>query len=73
MSSTNGPRSSKLIGETAGAIWKYLDTSGPCTIAELIKSVDGTRDLVMQGVGWLAREEKVYIDERSRQRTIHLR
>ncbi len=60
------------IGETAGLIWHTLAEDGPTSIAKLIKNVEAPRDLVMQGIGWLAREEKIVIREESRSRIISL-
>ena len=60
------------IGETAGAIWQMLAENGPQSVARLIKEIEAPRDVVMQAMGWLAREHKIDIDE-SRSRTISLR
>lgn len=61
------------IGETAGVVWKTLTDNGPMTMAKLVKAVGGPRDLVMQAIGWLAREDKVSIEEERRSRIISLR
>ncbi len=61
------------IGETAGALWKTLADNGPMTVAKLVKAVGSPRDLVMQAVGWLAREDKVTIEDDGRRRIISLR
>jgi hypothetical protein len=61
------------IGETAGAVWKTLADNGPMTMAKLVKLVGSPRDLVMQAVGWLAREDKINIDEERHRRIIALR
>ena len=61
------------IGETAGVIWHSLDKHGPMTLAQLAKEIDAPRDVVMQAVGWLAREGKVEIAEQARKRIISLR
>jgi len=61
------------IGELAGVIWHALDNGGPRTLTKLAKDVDAPRDMVMQAVGWLAREGKVQIEESKRRRTISLR
>lgn len=61
------------IGEAAGATWRTLSEQGPLTVAKLVKAVGQPRDLVMQAVGWLAREDKIVILENGRQRTIALR
>lgn len=61
------------IGETAGKVWHVLDQKGPLTIAKLVKEIDEARDVVMQALGWLAREEKIEIEEDGRTRTVSLR
>ncbi len=61
------------IGETAGVVWKTLSDNGPLTLAKLVKAVGGPRDLVMQAIGWLAREDKIQIEEDRRSRVISLR
>ena len=61
------------IGQTAGLVWHALNERGPQSLAKLTKSIDAPRDLVMQAVGWLAREDKVWIEETARARTIGLR
>lgn len=61
------------IGETAGAIWRALTDHGPQSLAKLVERVGGNRDLVMQGIGWLAREGKLEITETKRGRVIALK
>ena len=61
------------IGETAGQVWHTLESSGPLTLAKLAKLVDAPRDMTMQAVGWLAREDKVEIEGNGRSRVISLR
>jgi hypothetical protein len=61
------------IGETAGQIWHALDESGSLSLAKLVKTIDAPRDTVMQAIGWLAREDKLEIEETSRGRVISLR
>jgi len=60
------------IGETAGAIWRVLSEKGPLTTARLVKEIESPRDVVMQALGWLAREDKIEIEE-GRTRTVSLR
>ncbi len=61
------------IGETAGQVWHLLSDKSPLTIAKLVKEVDAPRDTVMQALGWLAREDKIEIEEDGRTRTVLLR
>jgi len=61
------------IGETAGEVWRMLAENGPMSMAKLVKGVDQSRDTVMLAIGWLAREEKVWIEEEKRSRVVSLR
>ncbi len=61
------------IGETAGMIWRVLEDSGPLSTSKLVKLVEAPRDAIMQGIGWLAREDKLEIEDTSRGRVISLR
>ncbi len=61
------------IGETAGQVWRLLEKKGPVTLAKLVKDIDIPRDTIMQALGWLAREDKIEIEENGRTRTVSLR
>lgn len=60
------------IGEIAGTIWRILSDNGPLSMAKLVKAVGEPRDAVMQGLGWLAREGKVNIEDDGRNRKVSL-
>jgi hypothetical protein len=60
------------IGKTAGLVWKTLSDRGPLTMAKLVKAVGAPRDVVMQALGWLAREDKIWIEEDGRTRVVSL-
>ena len=61
------------IGEMAGLVWKTLDDNGPLSLAKLVKHIDAPRDTIMQALGWLAREDKLTIEETSRGKIVSLR
>ena len=61
------------IGETAGAIWHLLDEKGSLPLTKLLKECEEPRDVVMQALGWLAREDKIQMDDDSRNKTISLK
>ena len=61
------------IGETAGAVWHCLADNGTMSMAKLVRNIDASRDTIMAAVGWLAREDKVTIDETTRGRMISLK
>ncbi len=63
----------QTIGETAGRVWHALDDDGPQPLSKLIKRIDEPRDVVMQAVGWLAHEEKIWIEPEGRKRIVSLR
>jgi len=60
------------IGETAGSVWRALDEHGSLSLAKLVEHVGGNRDVVMQAVGWLAREGKIDVTETKRGRVVSL-
>ena len=60
------------IGEVAGCVWQELAKVETTSISKLTKSVDAPRDVVLQAIGWLARENKIEIFEKSRGRFISL-
>ncbi len=61
------------IGDTAGLVWHYLRENGPRTLTQLAKDIDAPRDVIMQAIGWLAREDKVSIEEEARKKIVVLR
>ena len=60
------------IGGAAGTIWHALHKDGSMSVAKLVETVELNRDLVMQAIGWLAREGKLHITETKRGRFLSL-
>jgi hypothetical protein len=54
------------IGETAGKVWKFLEENGEASLAQIKKGVKGDPNLILQAIGWLAREDKVQIEKKER-------
>jgi hypothetical protein len=53
------------IGEAAGRIWQYLAEQGEATLRQLQRGTTLPERLVLMGVGWLAREDKLcFMQER---------
>lgn len=62
------------IGDVAGILWHHLNQHGSRSLTQLAKDVDAPRDVILQAIGWLAREGKLTIEEDSRGRkTVSLR
>jgi hypothetical protein len=55
-----------LIGETAGKVWKFLNEHGEANLNQIKKKVKADPNLILQAVGWLAREEKIQITNKGR-------
>lgn len=51
------------FGQNAGEIWKLLNEKGPLTKKEIQESTKQNDDDFFIGVGWLAREDKISLDE----------
>lgn len=69
---TDTSSSVSQIGQVAGEIWHLLDRKGPMSIAKLCKEIEAPRDLAMQALGWLAREDKINIEGDSKTRLVSL-
>jgi len=52
----------KNFGENAGKIWISLNTFGPQNESSLIKNTRLSLEDFFSGIGWLARENKIYKD-----------
>jgi len=61
------------IGETAGKVWKFLDENGEASLSQLKKGVKADPNLILQAIGWLAREDKLRIEKKERFITYALR
>lgn len=60
------------IGDTAGMVWHYLNENGARSVTQLVKEIDAPRDVIMQAVGWLAREGKLAIEESRNKKILSL-
>jgi hypothetical protein len=58
------------IGDTAGVVWHHLHENGPLSVTQLTKDIDAPRDVIMQAIGWLAREDKLSIEEEGRSKKV---
>ncbi len=60
------------VGEAAGQAWHLLDEQGPLPLTKLLKQLDASREVSLMALGWLAREEKIEVEERGRRRVVSL-
>ncbi len=56
----------KAIGETAGKVWHFLDQAGEANLNQIKKGVEADPNLILQAIGWLAREDKLVIEKKGR-------
>jgi hypothetical protein len=54
------------IGDTAGKVWKFLNEKGEANLNQLKKGVKADPNLILQAIGWLAREDKLLIGKKER-------
>jgi hypothetical protein len=54
------------IGETAGKVWEFLKKHGEANLNQIKKNVRDDPNLILQALGWLAREEKLRIEKKGR-------
>lgn len=54
------------IGETAGQVWKFLDQKGEANLNQLKKGIKADPNLILQALGWLAREDKLHVEKKGR-------
>ena len=54
------------IGETAGKVWKFLEEEGEASLTQIKKGVKADPNLILQAIGWLAREGKLQIENKER-------
>jgi hypothetical protein len=72
MSTSQASGGVHVIGETAGIVWRILHENGPLSLAKIVDTAGRNRDIVMQAIGWLAREDKVSIADTKRGRIVSL-
>ena len=61
------------IGESAGIIWRFLSDRGPATFAQLKRGTRLDEAVLHQGIGWLAREDKLALEATGRTHKVALK
>ncbi len=61
----------KII-ETAGKAWRFLGQNGQSNVSELVKSLQEKDEVVLQALGWLAREDKIDYTVKNRRTFVSL-
>lgn len=61
------------IGETAGKVWMFLNQHGPANLNQIKKNVRADSNLILQAIGWLAREDKLVAEKKDRYITYALK
>jgi hypothetical protein len=54
------------IGQTAGKVWSFLEEKGEANLTQIKKGVKVDPNLILQAIGWLAREDKLQIEKKER-------
>ncbi len=56
----------KVIGSHAGRVWKILDIWGDADLESIMKLSDLKEKDIYTALGWLARENKITLDQKNR-------
>lgn len=58
--------------ETAGKTWRFLGQNGETNVSQLPKVLQEKPEVVLQAVGWLAREDKINYSIKNRRTFVSL-
>lgn len=58
--------------ETAGKTWRFLGQNGETNVSQLPRLLRENESVVLQALGWLAREDKINYTTRSRRTFVAL-
>lgn len=58
--------------ETAGKTWRYLGQHGQTNVSQLSKALKEKDEVVLQALGWLAREDKIGYSVKNRRTFVAL-
>ena len=61
------------IGTVAGAMWHALHAKGEMTLAKLKKEIGGKSPIFECAIGWLAREDKLFLVREKQTYRVHLK
>lgn len=62
----------ETIGKVAGAIWDTLRAKEEVSVSQLPRLIKEKAEIAYQGLGWLAREEKLVYREKNGQAYVSL-
>lgn len=60
------------IGNAAGIVWSFLSENGASSVNKISTETGIGKNDIHRAVGWLAREEKIVIDNSGRNEVIAL-
>ena len=60
------------IFEAAGKTWRFLGQNGQTNVSQLAKSLKEKNEVVIQALGWLAREDKIDYTVKNRRTFVSL-
>ncbi len=61
------------IGDTAGEVWRLLDEHGEASLSSIKSCLKINPNLILQAIGWLAREDKLRIEKKGQYITYSLK
>lgn len=58
--------------EMAGKTWRYLGQNGETNVKQLTKALKEKDEVILQAIGWLAREDKINYSIKNRRTFVSL-
>jgi len=58
--------------EAAGKTWRFLGQNGQTNVSQLAKTLKEKNEVILQGLGWLAREDKIVYTVKNRRTFVSL-
>lgn len=65
--------SNKVIGDSAGKIWNYLEKNGEASVSKITKETGLGKNDVQRAIGWLAKEDNLNFEINGRTETLSLK
>jgi len=62
-----------VIGINAGKLWEYLKANGPASPSVVEKALGLPKNDLQRAIGWLSKEDKLFVDVVGKVETLSLK
>jgi predicted transcriptional regulator len=61
------------IGDAAGKVWQYLNQNGSASVTKITTETGINKNDMQRAIGWLLKEDKLFIEVKGRIETLSLK